>query len=46
MRWSFTWYASKAENGQVVPTWCYVTVHAHGRLERMADDSELSQPAA
>jgi transcriptional regulator len=24
------WYASKKEHGKVVPTWDYVTVHAHG----------------
>ena len=27
------WYASKAEHGRVVPTWNYVTVHVHGRVE-------------
>jgi transcriptional regulator len=26
------WYASKAENGRVVPTWNYVTAHVYGRL--------------
>jgi transcriptional regulator len=25
-----SWYASKQENGKVVPTWNYVVVHAHG----------------
>ena len=35
------WYASKAEHGKVVPTWCYVTVHAHGRLEVIAEHAEL-----
>lgn len=27
-----SWYPSKRQNGKVVPTWNYVTVHAHGRL--------------
>jgi len=27
-----TWYATKREHGRVVPTWNYITVHAHGRL--------------
>ena len=27
-----SWYASKAENGRVVPTWNYVTAHVYGRL--------------
>jgi transcriptional regulator len=26
------WYASKADNGRVVPTWNYVTAHVYGRL--------------
>lgn len=26
------WYASKARDGKVVPTWNYEVVHAHGRL--------------
>ena len=26
------WYATKREHGRVVPTWNYITVHAHGRL--------------
>lgn len=26
------WYAAKREHGRVVPTWNYVTVHAHGGL--------------
>jgi transcriptional regulator len=26
------WYASKAEHGRVVPTWNYLTCHAHGKL--------------
>ncbi|MFV3127752.1 FMN-binding negative transcriptional regulator [Niveispirillum sp. KHB5.9] len=31
------WYAAKAATGKVVPTWNYVTVHAHGRLEAVED---------
>ena len=26
------WYASKVENGRVVPTWNYVTAHVYGRF--------------
>jgi len=26
------WYATKREHGRVVPTWNYVTIHAHGRF--------------
>jgi transcriptional regulator len=32
-----SWYETKRETGKVVPTWNYVTVHAHGRL-RVIDD--------
>lgn len=28
-------YPSKAEHGKVVPTWAYIAIHAHGRLEIM-----------
>lgn len=28
-----SWYAEKARNGKVVPTWNYVTVHAYGDLD-------------
>lgn len=31
------WYATKRENGKVVPTWNYATVHAWGR-PRLIDD--------
>lgn len=31
------WYPGKAEHGQVVPTWNYVAVHAHGTA-RVIDD--------
>jgi transcriptional regulator len=34
------WYASKAENGRVVPTWNYVAVHAYGAL-RFIDDPAI-----
>ncbi len=34
-----SWYASKQETGQVVPTWNYVVVHARGPL-RIVDDSQ------
>ncbi len=27
-----SWYATKAENGKVVPTWNYAVVHVHGLL--------------
>ncbi len=33
-----SWYASKAEDGKVVPTWNYVSVHARGRL-KIVDDA-------
>lgn len=32
-----TWYATKKENGKVVPTWNYQAVHATGRLEVIED---------
>jgi transcriptional regulator len=32
-----SWYATKAENGRVVPTWNYVAVHAYG-TSRAVDD--------
>ncbi|EGQ63624.1 transcriptional regulator, putative, partial [Acidithiobacillus sp. GGI-221] len=28
-----SWYATKAETGEVVPTWNYAVVHAHGPLQ-------------
>lgn len=34
-----SWYPGKREHGEVVPTWNYVTVHAHGRA-RAVDDSD------
>ena len=33
-----SWYATKAEDGRVVPTWNYMTVHARGPL-RIRDDA-------
>lgn len=33
------WYPTKAETGEVVPTWNYAVVHAHGRIE-FFDDRE------
>ncbi len=35
------WYATKAETGKVVPTWNYVTVHAHGSVEFFDDAVRL-----
>jgi len=35
------WYASKAENGKVVPTWNYAGVHAYGRPQVMQDKDWL-----
>jgi transcriptional regulator len=34
-----SWYATKQRTGEVVPTWNYVAVHAHGRV-RFFDDPE------
>ena len=35
------WYPSKLETGQVVPTWNYTVVHAHGRITWVQDASWL-----
>ena len=35
-----SWYATKAENGRVVPTWNYVAVHADGTIA-LRDDPEF-----
>ncbi|MEO8811398.1 MAG: FMN-binding negative transcriptional regulator [Caulobacteraceae bacterium] len=35
------WYPSKQEDGRVVPTWNYIVVHAHGRLEAVHDKAWL-----
>jgi transcriptional regulator len=32
-----SWYASKQSHGRVVPTWNYVTVHAHGKPRAIQD---------
>jgi len=37
------WYATKAESGKVVPTWNYVVVHAHARLELVDDEAWLHE---
>lgn len=34
-----SWYETKRDTGKVVPTWNYVTVHAHGTAE-FFDDAE------
>lgn len=36
-----SWYASKREDGKVVPTWNYVAVHAHGTLRGFEDRDRL-----
>jgi transcriptional regulator len=33
------WYATKPVHGQVVPTWNYAVVHAHGHLRTVNDDT-------
>jgi len=40
------WYASKARDGKVVPTWNYATVHAHGRAEAIDDAGWLATHVA
>jgi transcriptional regulator len=36
-----SWYATKQETGEVVPTWNYVVVHAHGPLRFIEDRAWL-----
>ncbi len=36
-------YPSKAEHGKAVPTWNYISVHAHGQLEVFDDPERLRQ---
>jgi transcriptional regulator len=36
-----TYYPSKQQNGRVVPTWNYVTLHVHGRLVVRDDQAWL-----
>jgi transcriptional regulator len=35
------WYASKAAEPRVVPTWNYIAVHAHGALETFTERERL-----
>ncbi|MGH7708739.1 MAG: FMN-binding negative transcriptional regulator [Vulcanimicrobiaceae bacterium] len=35
------WYVTKAETGKVVPTWNYIAVHVHGRLQSFDDPVRL-----
>ncbi|CAA6604821.1 FMN-binding negative transcriptional regulator [Rhodospirillaceae bacterium LM-1] len=37
-----SWYETKRQTDKVVPTWNYIAVHAHGRLE-LADDPVLAR---
>ncbi len=36
-----SWYPSKGEDGKAVPTWNYITVHAHGNIQFFDERSEL-----
>lgn len=36
-------YPSKAEHGKAVPTWNYISVHAHGQVEVFDDPERLRQ---
>jgi transcriptional regulator len=36
-----SWYATKRQNGKVVPTWNYVAIHAHGAVEFFNDPERL-----
>lgn len=36
-----SWYPTKRETGKVVPTWNYIVVHAHGKLEVIEDEDWL-----
>ena len=38
-----SWYPTKATSGEVVPTWNYTVVHAHGRI-RFIDDANWVRP--
>jgi transcriptional regulator len=35
------WYATKAEDGKVVPTWNYVAIHAYGTIDFFDDPARL-----
>jgi transcriptional regulator len=37
------WYPGKQTHGKEVPTWNYIAVHAHGRLETFDDATALRQ---
>lgn len=41
-----SWYATKRENGKVVPTWNYITVHAYGPLTVHDDAGWLARNVA
>jgi transcriptional regulator len=36
-----SWYATKRQNGKVVPTWNYVAIHAYGTIEFFNDPERL-----
>lgn len=36
-----SWYVEKQKTGKVVPTWNYVSIHVHGRLEAVEDPVAL-----
>jgi transcriptional regulator len=36
-----SWYATKRQNGKVVPTWNYVAIHAYGAVEFFNDPERL-----
>lgn len=36
-----SWYPTKAETGKVVPTWVYIAIHAHGRVQAIQDPAWL-----
>lgn len=38
-----SWYASKAVDGKVVPTWNYAVVHAHGHARAIEDRDALRE---
>ncbi|HET6197989.1 MAG TPA: FMN-binding negative transcriptional regulator, partial [Acetobacteraceae bacterium] len=38
-----SWYATKRESGKVVPTWNYVTIHAHGPVAFFDDAERLRE---
>ena len=38
-----SWYATKRQNGKVVPTWNYVAIHAYGAVEFFSDPERLRE---